>query len=109
MLAKIRRVEGAPAQKRTMTEEQRHLWYDFLRSYAVSFKRNKVIGGNPADFYCPKAKLVVTVGESAEEPTGECGSLISLGLTELRFSNDEIRRNFVGVCQQIDRTVSEAR
>ncbi len=110
MLAKSNRVDGAPETKRSMTEEQRHLWRDFLRSYSVSFKRNKVIGGNFADFYCPKAKLVVTLGETPQgDDAGVCGSFASLGLTELRFSNDEIRRNFVRVCEQIDKAVREAK
>ncbi|MEM5770181.1 MAG: DUF559 domain-containing protein [Bacillota bacterium] len=110
MLVKNRRAEVVPAKKGNMTKEQRHLWCDFLRSYSVPFKRNRVIGGNIADFYCPKAKLVVTLGDTDEErKAAECGSLSSLGLTELRFTSDEIRQNFVGVCEQIDRTVQEGK
>ena len=27
-----------------MTKEERHLWYDFLRTYPVRFSRQKVLG-----------------------------------------------------------------
>ena len=30
--------------RKEMTKEERHLWYDFLRSYPVRFSRQKVLG-----------------------------------------------------------------
>ena len=30
--------------RKEMTKEERHLWYDFLRSYPVRFSRLKVLG-----------------------------------------------------------------
>ena len=43
--------------RKEMTKEERHLWYDFLRSYPVRFSRQKVLGKYIADFYCAEAKL----------------------------------------------------
>ena len=37
--------------RKNMTKEERHLWYDFLRSYSVRFSRQKVLGKYIADFY----------------------------------------------------------
>ena len=34
-----------------MTKEERHLWYDFLRTYPIRFSRQKVLGKYIADFY----------------------------------------------------------
>ena len=35
--------------RKEMTKEERHLWYDFLRSYPVRFSRQKVLGKYIAD------------------------------------------------------------
>ena len=50
--------------RREMTKEERHLWYDFLRSYPIRFQRQKVLGRYIADFYCAQAKLVVELDGS---------------------------------------------
>ena len=34
-----------------MTKEERHLWYDFLRTYPIRFSRQKILGKYIADFY----------------------------------------------------------
>ena len=34
-----------------MTKEERHLWYDFLRTYPIRFSRQKVLVKYIADFY----------------------------------------------------------
>ena len=47
-----------------MTKEERHLWYDFLKTYAVQFNHQKVIGNYIVDFYCDKAKLVIEIDGS---------------------------------------------
>ena len=44
--------------RKEMTKEERHLWYDFLRSYSVRFSRQKVLGEYIADFYSAEAKIV---------------------------------------------------
>ena len=45
--------------RKNMTDCERKLWYEFLRSYPLRFQRQKVIGKYIADFYCAKAGLVV--------------------------------------------------
>lgn len=41
------------------TEEERKLWYLFFKKYKIKFRRQKVLDGFIADFYCPLAKLLV--------------------------------------------------
>ena len=50
--------------RKEMTKEERHLWYDFLRSYPVRFSRQKVLVKYIADFYCAEAKLVIELDGS---------------------------------------------
>ena len=49
----------AQALRRDMTRHERHLWYDFLNPHSVVFKTQKQFGAYIADFYCPRAKMVV--------------------------------------------------
>ena len=44
-----------------MTQEERKLWYEFLRGYPVRFLRQKVIGQYIVDFYCAQAGLVLEI------------------------------------------------
>ena len=50
--------------RRDMTAEERHLWYDFLKSISVPVKRQKVFGAYIVDFYIPSAKLVIELDGS---------------------------------------------
>ncbi len=42
-----------------MTRQEKHLWYDFLKSQSRQFYRQRIIGDYITDFYCPAAKLVI--------------------------------------------------
>ena len=96
------------------TKEENHLWYDFLRTYPVRFNRQRIIGEYIVDFYCSKARLVIELDGSQhyEEKGVESDALRtrfieSLGLMVLRFTNLDIKRNFVGVCITIDEVVKK--
>ena len=41
---------NARTLRKNMTKEERHLWYDFLKSYHVRFLRQKVIDNYIVDF-----------------------------------------------------------
>ena len=43
--------EIARKLRKTMTKEERHLWYDFLRSYPIKFYRQRRIDRYIVDFY----------------------------------------------------------
>ena len=50
--------------RKTMTKEERKLWYDFLRAYPLHIYRQRTIGKYIADFYCPAASLVIELDGS---------------------------------------------
>ena len=98
--------------RREMTKQEKHLWYDFLKSYPITFRRQKQFGRYIVDFYCAGARLIVELdGSQHYEPEGKQSDadrdeyLSSLGLTILRFGNVDIDRCFDGVCATIDREV----
>ena len=101
--------------RKDMTKEERHLWYDFLRQYPVRFVRQKILGRYIADFYCAKAKLVIELdGSQHYEKEGSLRDemrtafLEGYGLRVIRIPNNEVMGNFRGVCEYIDRVVTEA-
>ena len=57
--------------RKNMTKEERHLWYDFLRTYPVRFSRQKILGKYIADFYCAKAKLIIELDDGDIIPKKE--------------------------------------
>ncbi|MBQ7312654.1 MAG: endonuclease domain-containing protein [Clostridia bacterium] len=100
--------ENAKSLRRNMTPEERHLWYDFLRTLPVTINRQKVIGKYIVDFYCAKTKIVIELDGSQHRH--EAGMLAdmerddylrNLGITVLRYSNDSIHNNFGNVCADI--------
>ena len=66
MPAKFNPALLSPARelRKNMTKEERHLWYDFLRTYPVKFTKQKIIGNYIVDFYCAKAGLVIELDGS---------------------------------------------
>ena len=108
-------VPFAKQLRREMTKEERHLWYDFLRSYPVRFSRQKVLGKYIADFYSAEAKLVLELdGSQHYEPdeiqkdTDRTAFLKGYDLTVIRIPNNEVIKNFHGVCEYIDTAVKQS-
>ena len=104
--------DNAQKLRKNMTQEERHLWYDFLRQYPIRFLRQKVIDNYIVDFYCAKAKLVIELdgGQHFEEDAlqydaARTEKLAAYGLRVLRIPNNEIYENFDNVCEYIDYTV----
>ena len=98
--------------RRNMTKEERHLWYDFLKTYPVQFKRQYPIGNYIVDFYCHKAKLVVELDgsqhcepEEIDYDRRRTAFLEEKGLYVLRISNLDVIREFRGVCEAVDLAV----
>ena len=101
--------------RKEMTKEERHLWYDFLRTYPVRFSRQKVLGKYIADFYCAEAGLVIELDGSQhyeniniEKDAKRTAFWGSYGLRVIRIPNNEITRNFRGVCEYIDAAVKQS-
>ena len=102
-------VPTAKMLRKNMTKEEKHLWYDFLRTYPVRFSRQKVLGRYIADFYCAKAKLIIELDgsghytdEKRQYDEERTAFLEKYGFTVIRIPNTEIHENFRGVCEYID-------
>ena len=100
--------------RKNMTKEERHLWYDFLKSLPVTIHRQKVIGYYIADFYCASAKLVIELdGSQHYSDSGKQDDFVrddyfhQQGITVLRYSNREINQNFRGVCEDIVKHIQQ--
>ena len=105
-------IKTAKSLRKNMTPQEKHLWYDFLRSYPVRFQRQKTIKSFIADFYCHKAKLIVEIDGSqhfSEQGMAydneRTNILKKFDLEVIRFSNYDVNTNFEGVCVEIDRVV----
>jgi len=99
-----------------MTKEERHLWYDFLRSYPVRFSRQKILGRYIADFYSAELNLVIELDgsqhytdEGPEKDAVRTAFLETYGITIVRIQNIDVNRNFSGVCQYIDDVCKHAK
>jgi len=108
-------VPAAKRLRKEMTREERHLWYDFLRSHPARFSRQKILGWYIADFYSAKAKLVIELdgsqhseAKNVEKDAQRTAFLKGYGLTIIRIPNNEINRNFAGVCAYIDTVVQQS-
>ena len=107
-------VPNAKKLRSQMTDEERKLWYCYLKEYPVRFIRQKILFKYIADFYCPKAKLVIELDGS--QHYGEKGllkdkirteTIESRKLTVIRIPNNEINDNFREVCEYINSVVQK--
>ena len=99
---------NAQALRHNMTEEERRLWYTFLKPMGMNWYRQHVIGNYIVDFYCAKAKLVIELDGSQhyedkalENDAKRDKYLTSLGFYVLRITNYDLHKNFARVCETI--------
>src|SRR3989344_7858595 len=93
-----------------LTEAERLLWYRLKNKqiFGYKFRRQYGIEKYVADFYCPKAKLVIEIDgdshieEAAIQYDKERKKYIeSLGLKVIRFTNVEVYKNLDAVIEII--------
>lgn len=108
-------VPTAKMLRKNMTKEEKHLWYDFLRTYPIRFSRQKVLGKYIADFYCAAAHLVIELdgsghytNEGKQHDEERSAFLKAYGLTVVRIPNTDIHDKFRSVCETIDRIVKQS-
>lgn len=104
--------ENARRLRKSMTKQEKRLWYDFLRLSPIKWYKQRVIERYIVDFYCHAAHLVIELdgsqhytedGEEYDEIRTEI--LEQYQLEVLRFPNGEVDRNFEGVCRAIEEKV----
>lgn len=98
----------ARSLRKEMTPQERKLWHTFLKERPEHFRRQQIIGGYIADFYCEKYKLVIELdGSQHYENSGQEYDkkrdeyLRSRDLTVLRYSNADINFLFQSVREDI--------
>ena len=95
--------------RNNMTDAEIVLWSRLKnKQLGFKFRRQHGIGHYIVDFYCPEMKLVVEVDGShhnkkdyKEYDQGRDQELGNLGLTVLRFRNQEILGDIKGVIREI--------
>ena len=108
-------VPAAKMLRKNMTKEERHLWYDYLRTHPIRFSRQKVLGKYIADFYSAEARLVIELDggghytdEAKQHDANRTAFLEAYGLTVIRIPNNEVNCNFRGVCDYIDWMIEQS-
>jgi very-short-patch-repair endonuclease len=111
MLSYDRRLRDRSQQLRNeRTPAERFLWLKIRgrRLNGFWFYRQKPVGVYIADFYCPKAKLVIEVdggqhsaNEVKEYDKARSEYMKSIGLSILRFTNTEVLANIKSVLETI--------
>ena len=94
--------------RKNMTAEERHLWYDFLKHLPTSVYRQRSIGNYIVDFYIASKKIVIEIDGSQhtrllnkEMDMCRDAFFVSLGITVLRYSNEDIHQRFFAVSEDI--------
>ncbi len=93
-----------------MTNEEMHLWLDFLKKCPYSVRRQKVIGNYILDFYIPEVKIAIEIDgrqhgreENREADRERDLFLEEKGIKVLRYTNVQINELFSSVCKDIQK------
>ena len=101
--------------RKNMTKEERHLWYDFLKELPLTVHRQKILGNYIVDFYIASKKIVIELDGSqhyedvnTQKDSERTAFPEGYGLTVIRIPNNEVMRNFRGVCEYVDGAVRQS-
>ena len=90
-----------------MTYAELPLWFALKgeRFRGLHFRRQQTIAGFIVDFYCHKLRLIIEVDGAAHNQTAEYDKkreqiLANLGMTLLRFSNQQVIHNMRDVLKR---------
>ncbi|BAZ31983.1 hypothetical protein NIES4074_44570 [Cylindrospermum sp. NIES-4074] len=106
--------QRAKELRRQMTPEEKILW-QYLRAnrlHGLHFRRQQIINGFIADFYCHAASLVIEVDGKIHETQTEYDAerdkvLSARGLRLLRIKNEEVQQELDKVLKRISQACSE--
>jgi len=96
--------------RRNMTKAEVMLWLELKEKKLCGhkFRRQHSIGIYLVDFYCPKLKLVIEIDDLTHSSKDEIEydserqiMIENLGISFLRFKNDEIYQNILNVIDRI--------
>ncbi len=102
------KIQRAKELRRQMTTEEKILWQHLRanRLNGLHFRRQQIIDGFIADFYCHAARLVIEVDGEIHQQQAEYDAerdriLSARGLGLLRIKNEEVTQNLSSVLQRI--------
>ena len=94
--------------RREMTPEEKHLWYDFLKKLPITVKRQKTINRYILDFYITSSKIAIEIDgrqhktrDHIAEDAERDKALAEMGISVLRYSNEDIRKRFNTIANDI--------
>ena len=94
--------------RKTMTKEERRLWYDCLKTIPATVHRQKILGPYIVDFYIASAKLIIELDgsqhyeqEHQARDAARDDYLKRNGFEVLRYSNADVNYRFQSVCEDI--------
>ena len=106
------KMELAKQLRRSMTPAERGLWQELRanRMRGLQFRRQQVIAGYIADFYCDAVGMIIEVDGLIHEAQQDWDverqqAIEQLGITVLRFTNDEVLGNLANVLERIGVTI----
>jgi very-short-patch-repair endonuclease len=103
-----KQLEGAKELRREMTPAEKILWKEVKANKlnGLHFRRQQIVHGYFADFYCHQHELIVEVDGGIHELQREYDAereafLRGLGFRIIRFTNDEVNIDLNGVLRKI--------
>ncbi len=104
----------ARENRKNPTAAESKMWNGVLRMRHFAdykFLRQKPIGDFIADFYCAALHLVIEIdgdshAEAVEYDAKRTNALEALGITVVRYTNDEILKNLSGVYDDLMRRIA---
>jgi very-short-patch-repair endonuclease len=92
-----------------MTKAEKKIWHGYLKQLTTPVMRQRPIDNFIVDFYCSSHKLVIEIDGNTHSTTEEIEhdmlrtfKLAEYGLKVIRFSNDDVLKNFNSVCETLD-------
>ena len=102
--------------RKNATKQEKHLWYDFLRSYEIKFQRQRTIDDFIVDFYCQKANLIIEIDgnqhyskEGIEKDKIRTEEINKQGIQIIRIPNKQIDKDFTWICEYLDAEINKVK
>ena len=99
-------VPRANELRKNMTQMERKLWIGLFKGYPFKVSPQKPIDNYIVDFYCAKLNLVIEIDGSIHDQPGateydqdRTKILESYYLKVIRFSNEEVEKEYDRVCR----------
>ena len=107
-------VDKARELRKSMTRAEKKIWHGYLKHLSIPVMRQRPIDNFIVDFYCSSHKVVIEIDGSTHSTAEEIEhdalrtcKLEEYGLKVIRFSNDDVLKNFKSVCEILDNPLKD--